>query len=136
MLFLSVFGLFYRVFEGSHGERNPWYFGGFPWCFRNDQGKEGQGNFGRDLGGLADKRNPCVGAGSLRPRQGTEICNFNFRAPSQMDFLKIFQILGFGKSFFFRKGSFRKVHCLEILENVEILEILERPQTVESDHFF
>ena len=44
-----------------------------------------------------------------------------------------------------KKGSlgkgvfFRKVHLLEILENLEILEILENPQIVEnkgeSDHF-
>ena len=37
------------------------------------------------------------------------------------------------------KGSFRKIHFLEILEDLEILEILEIPQTVEnkgeSDHF-
>ena len=41
--------------------------------------------------------------------------------------------VGFGK-----RGLFRKVHFLEILENLEILEILENPQTVEnkgkSDH--
>ena len=38
-----------------------------------------------------------------------------------------------------QRGLFRKVHFLEILENLEILEILENPQTVEnkgeSDHF-
>ena len=48
--------------------------------------------------------------------------------------------LGFGKRGLLEKGSFffRKVHFLEILENLEILEILENPQTVEnkgeSDH--
>ena len=42
--------------------------------------------------------------------------------------------VGFGK-----RGLFRKVHFLEILENLEILEILENSQTVEnkgeSSHF-
>ena len=41
--------------------------------------------------------------------------------------------IGFGK-----RGLYRKVHFLEILENLEILEILENPQAVEykggSDH--
>ena len=39
---LSVFCLFYiyRVFEGLHGEKNPWRF---PRGFRKDQGKEGHG---------------------------------------------------------------------------------------------
>ena len=40
---------------------------------------------------------------------------------------------------FWKRGLFRKVHFLEILENLEILEILENPQTLEnkgeSDHF-
>ena len=44
------------------------------------------------------------------------------------------QLFGFRK-----RGLFRKVHFLEILENLEILEILENCQTVEkkgeSDHF-
>ena len=48
-------------------------------------------------------------------------------------------IIGFGKGVFWKRGLFRKVHFLEILENSEILEILENPQTVEnegeSDHF-
>ena len=39
----------------------------------------------------------------------------------------------------FGKGSFQKSPFLEILENLEILEFLENPQTVEkkgdSDHF-
>ena len=43
------------------------------------------------------------------------------------------------KGFFWKRGLFRKVHFLEILENSEILEILENPQTAEnkgdSDHF-
>ena len=38
-----VFCLSSRVFKGSQGEKNPWRFCGFPWCFRKDQGKEGQG---------------------------------------------------------------------------------------------
>ena len=45
-----------------------------------------------------------------------------------------YEFVGFG-----RRGLFRKVHLLEILENLEILEILENPQAVEnkgeSDHF-
>ena len=44
------------------------------------------------------------------------------------------QPFGIGK-----RGLFRRVHFLGILENLEILEILENPQTVEnkgdSDHF-
>ena len=43
LVFLGVFCLFSRVFRGSPGEENPWCFGGFPWCFRKDQGKEGHG---------------------------------------------------------------------------------------------
>ena len=46
---------------------------------------------------------------------------------------------GFGKRGLLEKGSFQKVHFLEILENLEILEFLETSQTVEkkehSDHF-
>ena len=33
---------------------------------------------------------------------------------------------------FLERGSFRKVHFLEILENVDILEFLENSQTVEN----
>ena len=32
---------------------------------------------------------------------------------------------------FWKRGSFQKVHLLEILENLESLEILENPQTLE-----
>ena len=39
--------------------------------------------------------------------------------------------IGFGKRGLLEKGSFQKVHLLEIPENLEILEILENPQTVE-----
>ena len=43
------------------------------------------------------------------------------------------------KGVFWKRGLFRKVYFLEILENLEILEILGNPQTVEhkeeSDHF-
>ena len=53
-----------------------------------------------------------------------------------------FPIVGgiwFGKRGLWKRGLFRKVHFPEILENLEILEILENPQTVEnrreSDHF-
>ena len=46
---------------------------------------------------------------------------------------------GSEKRVFWKRGLFRKVHFLEILENLEILEILENPQTVEnegeSNHF-
>ena len=46
---------------------------------------------------------------------------------------------GSEKGVFWKRGLFRKVHFLEILENLEILEFLENPQTVEkkgdSDHF-
>ena len=47
--------------------------------------------------------------------------------------------VGFGKVFFLERCLFRKVHFLEILvQNVEILEILKNPQSVEnkreSDH--
>ena len=48
-------------------------------------------------------------------------------------------IFGVGKGSLLEKGSFQKVHFLEIQENVEFLEILQSPQTVEnkegSDHF-
>ena len=40
---------------------------------------------------------------------------------------------GFGKKgVFWKRGLFRKVHSLEILENLEILEILENRQTLET----
>ena len=46
---------------------------------------------------------------------------------------------GSEKGVFWKRGLFRKVHFLEILENLETLEILESPQTLEnkrdSDHF-
>ena len=46
---------------------------------------------------------------------------------------------GSDKGVFWKRGLFRKVHLLEILENLGILEILENPQTLEnqeqSDHF-
>ena len=51
-------------------------------------------------------------------------------------------LIGFGKRGLLEKASFqsdRKVHFLEIPENLEIIEILENPQAVankvESDHF-
>ena len=48
------------------------------------------------------------------------------------------QYFGLGKGVFWKRDLFRKLLCLEILGNGEILEILERPQTVEkkgeSDH--
>ena len=37
--------------------------------------------------------------------------------------------VGFGKRVFWKRGLFRKIHFLEILEN---LEILDNPQTVEN----
>ena len=46
------------------------------------------------------------------------------------------RFFGFGKGFFWKRGSFQESRFLEVLEN---LEILENPQTVEnkgeSDHF-
>ena len=46
---------------------------------------------------------------------------------------------GSEKGVFWKRGLFRKVHFLEILENLEVLEILDNPKTVEnkgeSDHF-
>ena len=46
---------------------------------------------------------------------------------------------GSEKGVFWKRVFFRKVHFLEILENLEILEFRENPQTVEkkgdSDHF-
>ena len=46
---------------------------------------------------------------------------------------------GSEKGVFWKRGLFKEVHFLEILENLEILEILEIPRTVEnkgeSDHF-
>ena len=39
---------------------------------------------------------------------------------------------GSDKGVFWKRGLFRKVHFLEVLENLEILEILENPQTVEK----
>ena len=36
-------------------------------------------------------------------------------------------VLGFGKRGLLEKGSFQKVHFVEILENLEIREILENP---------
>ena len=49
------------------------------------------------------------------------------------------QSIGFGKRVFWKRGLFRKVHLLEIPDTLEVLEILDNPQTVgnkgESDHF-
>ena len=47
---------------------------------------------------------------------------------------------GFGKKgVFWKRGLFRKVHFVEIFRNLEMLEILENPQTAEnqgdSGHF-
>ena len=38
-----VFSVYFPVFLRVLKARNPWRFWGFPWCFRKDQGKEGQG---------------------------------------------------------------------------------------------
>ena len=50
-----------------------------------------------------------------------------------------FQISGSEKGVFWKRDLFKRVHFLEILENLEILEILENRQTVENkgepDHF-
>ena len=40
---------------------------------------------------------------------------------------------GSGKGVFWKRGLFRRVHYLEILENLEILQIPENPQTVENE---
>ena len=40
--------------------------------------------------------------------------------------------MGSEKGVFWKRGLFRKVHFLEILGALEVLEILENPQTVES----
>ena len=49
------------------------------------------------------------------------------------------RVSGSEKGVFWKRCLFRKVHFLEILENLEILEILENRQTVgnkgEADHF-
>ena len=64
---------------------------------------------------------------------------FYLGVPCGVPFLFQRQKSGSEKGVFWKRGLFRKVHFLEILENVEILEILENPQTVEnkgeSDHF-
>ena len=39
---------------------------------------------------------------------------------------------GSEKGVFWKRGLCRKVHFLEILDNLEILEILKNPQTVEN----
>ena len=36
------------------------------------------------------------------------------------------------KGVFWKRGLFREVHFLEILENSEILKIVEKPQTAEN----
>ena len=44
--FLGLFECFLlssQGFKGSDGKQNPWCFRSFPWYFRRDQGKEGQG---------------------------------------------------------------------------------------------
>ena len=77
LVFLSVFCLFSRVFKGSPAERNIWCTCGFPWCFRKDQGKEGQGvqpwgcSRARDIFGL-------LGLSGPRPKR--------LLAPSLIDF--------------------------------------------------
>ena len=54
-------------------------------------------------------------------------------------FLGVFLLFRLRKGVFWKRGLFRKVHLLEILENLETLEILGNPHTVEkkgeSDHF-
>ena len=50
-----------------------------------------------------------------------------------------FGMFGFREGVFWKRGLFREAHFPEILENLEILEIVENPQTLankgESDHF-
>ena len=66
LVFLSVFCLVLRAFKGSHGEKNPWCFWGFPWYFRKEQGKEGQGRDEKSLFFLGGFSLPF----SKRTRQG------------------------------------------------------------------
>ena len=40
----------------------------------------------------------------------------------------ILQLSGSEKGIFWKRGLFRKVNFLEVLENLEILEILENPR--------
>ena len=42
------------------------------------------------------------------------------------------ELIEFGKRVFWKRGLFRKIHFLELLESLETLEILENPQTVEN----
>ena len=44
-------------------------------------------------------------------------------------------LFGFGKGVFCKRGLFRKVHFLEILDNLEILEFLGSPQTEKERRF-
>ena len=47
-------------------------------------------------------------------------------------FRAVMLFFGFGKRGLLERGLFRKIHFLEIIENLEILEILGNPQSVES----
>ena len=64
---------------------------------------------------------------------------FRFRFPKNGFDSSGSAFVGFGKGVFWKRGLFRKVHFLEILEKLESLEFLKNPQTVEnkgdSDHF-
>ena len=64
----------------------------------------------------------------------------NWRNLHELSVLALFfGLSGSEKGVFWKRGLFRNVHFLEILENLEILEFRENPQTlenkVESDHF-
>ena len=42
------------------------------------------------------------------------------------------EMSGSDKAVFWKRGLFRKVHFLEILETLEMLEVSENPQTAEN----
>ena len=52
-----VFCLFYRVFEGSHGEQNPWYFEVFLGVFEKTKEKKDRAKAGHPKAGRSDFRN-------------------------------------------------------------------------------
>ena len=68
------------------------------------------------------------------PKRSVSSCDSGFRAA-----IWSYHRSGSEKGVFWKRGLFRKVHFLEILENLEILEFLENSQIVEkkgdSDHF-
>ena len=55
------------------------------------------------------------------------------RAPQSCNHKSLLWIGSFGKGVFWKRGLLRKVHFLEILENLEIPEFPEKSQTVEKN---